>query len=261
MSDPSGSRPGRVTDETADMHGPFRIDDRFQGPTGSGQGGWTAHRFAEQLGVPVDVSIVAPIPLTTDLSVVDHESGDGWSLVAAPRDGLSATIMTASPRATIDVDTTPISVEQAATARGGFGPLDGRHPVPLCFSCGLRPDSMGVHAAALPGEDRYATDWTVPAWAAGHDGVVDEGTLWAALDCTSAWYVCRSRGERTAFTVRFAAQVIHPLRAGETYALVGWSGTADPDWDGRKRHAAAVAFARDGTCVARSESLWVSVET
>ena len=33
-------------------------------------------------------------------------------------------------------------------------------------------------------------------------GTVDGGVLWAALDCTSAWYVCHSDGERVAAGVR-----------------------------------------------------------
>ena len=33
---------------------PIRISSRFQGPSGSGQGGWTSARFAERIGVPAD---------------------------------------------------------------------------------------------------------------------------------------------------------------------------------------------------------------
>ncbi len=237
---------------------PLRIGRRFQGPTGSGQGGWTAYRFAEHIGVPVEVSLHAPVPLETDLFVTADPAADRWSLGPDPRGG-GPVVMSATPGGRIAAETEPVTIEQARSARGGFGLLARRHPVPYCFSCGLQHDSMRVHAAALD-DQRYATDWTVPEWAAGGGGAVDGGVVWAALDCTSAWYVCRSSGERVAFTVRYAAEIIHPIEVGATYALVGWAGDAHDGWDGRKRHAAAAAFGADGTCVARSVSLWVSVD-
>jgi hypothetical protein len=240
----------------------IRIGSRFQGPTGSGQGGWTAHRFAERIGVPVEVSLHVPVPLETDLFVANRAGDDGvdrW-LLAPSRDDSVSPVMTATPAEAIDVMTEPVPIEDARRAREGFAHLGPDHPVPFCFSCGLQHDSMHVHAAPLD-DHRYATDWTAPEWAATTGaGVVDGGVVWAALDCTSAWYVCQSRGERVAFTVRFAAEILHPIEAGARYALVGWAGDAHDDWDGRKRHAAAAAFASDGACVARAVSLWVSVD-
>lgn len=237
----------------------IRIEHRFQGPTGSGQGGWTAHRFASAIGSPVEVSIRAPIPLDTELRVVADADSGGWRLVTHDGPG-GEHVMTAVARDAIDVATSPVSIEQALAARGGFGAVVGEHPVPECFSCGVRPHSMRVHAGPLAdGSDRYATDWSPPEWAVT-GGIVDDGAVWAALDCTAAWYVCTSRGERTAFTVRYAAEVLRPLRAEETYSLVGWGGPTGAEWNGRKRGAASAAFASDGTCVARSTSLWVAVD-
>ena len=62
-------------------------------------------------------------------------------------------------------------------------------------------------------------------------------------------------GERTAFTVQLAVDVLEPLRPATAYSLVSWGGA----WDGRKRAGASAAFAADGTLVARSSSFWVAV--
>jgi len=237
----------------------LRIGRSFQGPTGSGQGGWTAFRFAECIPDRVEVSLHSPVPLERDLVVASDPTGDLWSL-SPGRDAGAGPVMTASPLDRIDARTEPVTIDEARRARARFTHLGSRHPVPFCFSCGLQHDSMRVHAAELD-DDRYATDWTVPGWAVGADGAPDGGVVWAALDCASAWYVCQSRGERVAFTVRFAAEIVAPIQAGATYALVSWSGNASDDWDGRKRHAAAAAFDADGACVARSVSLWVSVDS
>lgn len=238
----------------------LQIDRRFQGPTGSGQGGWTAHRFVTAVGRSLAVSIRAPIPLGTQLAVVhDSTEDEPWRLVAGG-ERTDATIMTGSSAAPIDVSTSPVSLGAAAAARQGFAGLVAEHPVPECFSCGLGGDSMQVHAAPLDdGTGRYASDWTVPDWAVSPQGV-DEGVVWAALDCAAAWYVCTSQGERTAFTVQYQVEMLAELTPGESYALVSWPGDAPDHWEGRKRRAASVAFAADGRCVAKSTSLWVAVD-
>lgn len=247
---------GTVTgDTTGDT---IRIGDWFQGPTDSGQGGWTAHRFLGQVARhtdrPMTVAIRAAIPLEVDLRVV--ASGDRWQLLAP--DGRP--IMDATEWEPAFADTDPVTLEAARGARHRFLATVDEHPVPQCFSCGRLPDSMGVHAGPLAdGTDRFATDWTVPDWAVDEHGHVDDGTLWAAIDCCAAWWVGWSRERRVALTAQYAVEQRQPLEPGATYALVGWGGDHDPEWDGRKRHAASAAFDATGCCVARSVSFWVSV--
>ena len=246
---------------------PVIIPRWFQGPTDSGQGGWTAHRFTERIGVPVTTAIRAPIPLDRELVVErgddvigdDGDASDGeWLLVDRNQDR-PVTVMTARSWEPDFPDTAPVSPSEAAGARRRFRQLIDDHPVPYCFSCGTQHDSMNVHAGPL-GDGRFATDWRVPDWAVAADGVVDLGTVWAAIDCTAAWYIGYSRGRRIAVTAQYAVEVTGPIEPDTTYALVGWSGDHDPEWDGRKRHGASAAFAPDGTCVARSVSFWIAVD-
>ena len=150
----------------------------FQGPTGSGQGGWTAHRLAKAIDAPVTVAIKRPIPLEVDLAIAAAERR-----VAS---GRPARTRPAGPgRYAVDTGLrrrrTRCRLADAADARTRF-PLHDDHPVPVCFSCGANADSMQVHSGPLP-DGRWATDWTVPEWAVDADGTVDEGALWAAIDC------------------------------------------------------------------------------
>ncbi len=239
---------------------PIRIERWFQGPTGSGQGGWTAQRFAERLDGPVTIALRAPVPLDADLHVVAASGDDDrWELVT---DG-GTTVMVASPWTPTFAETTAVTVAEAADARSRFGEVVADHPVPHCFSCGLQHDSMQVHAGPLADatDDRFATDWAAPEWAGRPDGSVDDGVVWAAIDCCAAWWVGYSRAPRIALTAQYAVEILHPIDPGTTYALVGWSGDHAPEWDGRKRHAGSAAFSADGTCVARSVSFWIAVET
>ena len=91
-------------------------------------------------------------------------------------------------------------------------------------------------------------------------GTVDPGVLWAALDCAAAWYVSYSRAPRSPVTAQYAVEITGVIEPDTTYALVGWPGDHPDDWDGRKRHGAAAAFAPDGTCVARAVSFWIALD-
>ncbi len=232
----------------------IRIGSRFQGPTGSGQGGWTAQRFAEHIPVPVTTAIKAPIPLDTDLSM--RAAAGRWELV----DPEGLVIMEATTWEPAFADTDPVPIDEARAARGRFAAFVPDHPAPYCFSCGVQHDSMNVHAAPI-GDDRVATDWTLPDWTVRDDGTVDPGPLWAAIDCCAAWWVGFTRDHRLAYTAQYAVEEVRPLEPGATYALVGWAGDHDPEWDGRKRYAASAAFDVDGRCVARSVSLWIAART
>ena len=231
----------------------FRIGQRFQGPSGTGQGGWTAALFERAVGEPLTISIRRGIPLETDLEVI--EVAGGWEL---HDDGPEA-VMTAHPRTESFVDTDPVPLDAAVRARQRFpAAAEVVHPVPDCFSCGPIESSMGVHAGPLDdGTDRFAVDWTVPAWTDA-SGEADQALLWAALDCATAWYVGYSAGRRPAFTVGYAVEALVPIESGETYSLVAWNGDYPAEWDGRKRGGASAAFDRQGRCVGRSRSFWVA---
>ena len=95
-------------------------------------------------------------------------------------------IMEATPWAPDAVTTDPVSIEDAAEARSKFVPFLDDNISMTCFSCGIHPTSMQVHGAHL-GDGRYATDWTVPDWATS--SLTASAALWAALDCTAAFYV------------------------------------------------------------------------
>ena len=231
------------------------LDSYFQGPTGSGQGGWTSALLARECEGSATIAIRAPIPLETEMWT-EHKHGK-VDLVYASGD-TPVVVLEAEPWEPHFPDTAPVSIDEAGEARSRFpfGPDD--HPVPYCFSCGLQHDSMCGHAWSIA-DGRYATDWTPPARFDIGDGTVDHAAVWAAVDCTAAWYACTAGGTRVAFTVQLAVEVLEPIRIGETYALVGWEGDGVAEWDGRKRTAASAAFDRNGNCVARSRSLWVSV--
>jgi len=246
-----------VTESRLDQ--PLIIGGWFQGPTGRGQGGWTAAKLAERIGAPVTIWLRAPIPLDVEMTV--HETSAGWECRHDDK-----VVLDARPSTPVDLETPAVSIAEATEARRRFlfGPDD--HPVPHCFSCGTQADSMRVHAGPLgeqvsdDGDERFATEWTVPDWAVADDGTVDPAVLWAALDCTAAFYVNCHPVTRFGVTASYAVDIVRPVAAGETLALVGWCGDSDPRWDGRKRGGASAAFDAHGQVVARARSLWIAFD-
>lgn len=239
----------------------IRVPLSRQGQTGKGQGGYTAHRFASAIGEPVTISLRRPIPLETDLAVIAAVGeAQGWALVdpAAPE----IAVLEAQPWTPAFPATSPVGVAAAERARVAADVDEQEHPAPHCLSCGVGEQSLRVHAGPL-GDGRWATPFRPPSWAVppegSANGAIDEAFLWMALDCSCGWYISNSGEERTAVTVQFAVQVHEPLHVDTDYVIVAWNGDHPPEWDGRKRHAAATLFDTDGRVVAESTSLWVSV--
>jgi len=224
-----------------------------QGRSGRGQGGYTAARFEAAIGQSVSISLRAPIPLEAELAVV--ETSAGWEL----RDGDQVIMGAALSDVTFGA-TKAVPADLAGQARTRFaGHVE--HAAPECVSCGLADRSMRVWAGPLDdGTNRFATDWIPPTWAGDDSGIVHRHFVWMALDCTSGFFVAGGSGERNAVTAQFAAEVIEPIRVGETYVAVGFDGRWVGDWDGRKRGAGAAVFDVDGQLVAQADSFWIAVE-
>ena len=116
----------------------MRIESRYNGPAGSGNGGWSAGVFAAEAGGtgPVEVTLRRPPPLETALTPVDGEVRDpDGELVAEVR-----------PAEVIDAVVPPVDLDDGGGRRGPL-PRPGRASVPRLLR--LRP-AAGRRAADLP---------------------------------------------------------------------------------------------------------------
>jgi len=226
----------------------------MQGPTGSGQGGWSAFQLANAVSEPVSIALRRPVPLGVDLEIVADEASEQWRMVNPNGD---ETIMIAEPATTNFAVTDPVTVADAHVARQRTPATSENHGAPNCFSCGLHHPSMKVHPGDL-GDGRFATDFRIPDWVSADYAL--EGLQWAALDCVAAMYVSYSGEPRDMFfTVQIAVQIHEPIQRGAEYSVVGWQGSYQPDWDGRKRGAASAMFDADGNCIGQADTFWLAV--
>lgn len=219
------------------------IDGRFNGPAGSGNGGYTCGLVAARVGSPaVEVTLRLPPPLDRPLAV--HRDGDA----VVVQDG-EAVVAEGSPLEALELDVpAPVSLgdaERAAARYTGFS----RHHFPTCFVCGpARAEGDGLRIFAGPvagrGDGVVAAPWT-PAESRPE-------LVWASLDCPGAFAVgWAERGETV--LGRMAAEVRALPEPGERCVVMAWPLGED----GRKLFAGTALLGQDGRVLGRARQTWI----
>jgi 8-oxo-dGTP pyrophosphatase MutT (NUDIX family) len=213
------------------------IDPRFNGPPGTGQGGYTSGLLGSRLGTTAQVTLRVPPPLDTPLRVVHGKRR--IEVYAEQR-----LVAEAEPVSLDDPPPPPVEYAEAVAAASSYpGFVD--HPFPTCYVCGPeRADGLRIFPGPLPG-GRTAAPWRVPDGA----GAV---TVWAALDCPGGWAII-SAG-RPYVLGRMAAQVRAVPPADAECVVVGaLDATA-----GRKAEVRTALYAGD-QLLAHSRATWLAL--
>jgi hypothetical protein len=224
----------------------------FNGPPGSGNGGYTCGRVAALVGTEVaEVSLRSPPPLDTPLQVVREgdrvELRDGDTLVAG---GAPAELL-------LDVPEAVAADEVAAAVEEGRERWQRGHPFPTCVVCGpARDDGLGITPATLPGRDGlFGASWTPGDTSDDGGGCARPELVWAALDCPTSAPVANF-GEGPAMVLAsLTARLGCPVRIGEPHTILSWALGAD----GRKHWAAAALYDSEGTFTCASRALWIEL--
>ena len=210
------------------------IDRRFRGPNDSGNGGYSAGRFAlEHGGDVVEVTLRLPPPLETPLVLDGGRVMDGDAVVAEVREaelGISA----------------PDAVAVGDAIAAAAPDLDS--PFPQCFVCGHArgPDGLHIHAGRVPERTVFAAPWTPT------DDTVGPEFVWAALDCPGA-YATGVPGRGVVVLGRLAARIDRVPEAGEECVVVARHNGSD----GRKHGAVTALFAASGELLGLARALWI----
>lgn len=244
------------------------IPSRFNGPSGSGNGGYSCGVVAAAFGGPAAVSLRRPVPLDQPLDLQSAENGSLCAFAAAE---LVAEAVSAPPLAAWPGPA--VSLAEAGAARDRFAaPSDGIFD--HCFVCGrARPDGFGVFSGPVgegrqadaadlsAGDDQddrtsagdvVASPWTPPAWTADAAGAVRPEFVWAALDCPG-YFALHGTDLAVAFLVRQQVEILTPPRAGVEYVAAGRA----LERSGRKGLAATAILDADGEVLAHGECLLV----
>jgi hypothetical protein len=217
----------------------MRIAAKFNGPPGSGNGGYSAGLFAgASAGGPTrEVTLRRPPPLDTDLVLAD-------GAVRAPDGALVAQVTDTDP---VPDPVPPVTLADATAAARGYVGFTA-HPFPACYVCGPEnPDGLRIFPGPT-GPGRTAAPWTVP-------DDVDAALVWAALDCPGGWAVISP--DRAYVLGRLAVTVDALPAAGTTCVVVG----AGDGVQGRKAAVRSTLYGPDGTRLATARATWIAVDS
>jgi len=231
------------------------IGQRFHGPPGSGNGGYSCGVLGKFFDGPAAVRLRIPPPLDAPMTVnvtdVGVELFHGDELVATGRP------------ATVDIEIPEppdfAAAEAAAKRYRGFD----SHFYPGCFVCGperehgdgLRVFAGPVEAGTGP-EGMVAATWIPDDSLLDSSGKVATQYLWAVLDCPGAYAF--PEPETGAILLGELAVAIHgSVSPGEKCVLIGW----EISHEGRKHYTGTALFDASGACLAVGYATWFEVPT
>jgi hypothetical protein len=220
------------------------IGPRYNGPPGSGNGGYCAGRFALAADLPddaVEVTLRRPPPLQIALQTRPAEAG--IDVYAGPE--LVAQVRPAAIAAEEVVE--PVGWDEAVAASARF-PGWHAHPFPTCFVCGPERadgDGLRLFPGRLP-DGRTATPFRVP-------GEISPELIWASLDCPGGWAVPLEG--RPYVLGRLAVRLLGTPAVGAACVVTG----AVTGEDGRKAHVRTTLWDTAGDLYATARATWLAV--
>jgi hypothetical protein len=225
------------------------IPERFCGPPGSGNGGYTCGLVATALddgAVEVALKVPPPLerPLTLEVADAAARLLDGDTVVATARGRTEP----------IDAGPTVTAAEtHDAVAHFDEAGYHAAHPFAGCFTCGpARLPGDGLRIFPAPTADPGVVVWT---WTPDPGGPVPTELLWAALDCPGGQAWMRD-GEVTAAVLgRLAVRVDRPAVPGDELIVAGWRSGRD----GRRLASGSSLRTAAGELVAAANATWIEL--
>lgn len=210
------------------------VSSRFNGPPGSGNGGYTAGLIGLLLDGPATVTLRKPPPLDVPYEV--RTTGEGLAVYCG-----AVVIANAAP-----ATDRPVAPAWRDPANAGAYPGFTDHPFPTCYVCGPeRDDGLAIYPGPLAGGGTAAT-WRVP-----HD--VGSATVWAALDCPGGWAIIAPG--RPYVLGRITVAIDEVPDPGQECVVVGECTGVE----GRKGFVRSGLYAPDRRPIAAAEAVWIAV--
>lgn len=212
---------------------------RYEGIPGLALGGYLCGLAAGAIGATAEVSLRRPVRVPATLT---HEYGEASSVLRHQGEVVAEGRAYSSPFA----QPPPVSLSDAQAAEATYAGLRV-NLFPSCFACGPAR-SPGDGLRLFPGRVRQtealACRWT-PFPSSQADPTVPAEIVWAAVDCPGIWaLVLATSPDSTerAVTGSIAAQLIHPVKAGQQYVVIAWPLGRE----GRKLYAGTAICSPDG---------------
>ena len=226
------------------------ISRRFRGPPDSANGGYACGLLASRLEAGARVRLHRPPPLEQPLSIRFNESG---ALEMLRAEQVIAEGLHDEPEGEIPA---PVAFETATLASARYRWSTG-HPFPGCFVCGPdreAGDGLRIFPGPVVGRDVVAAPWIPDSTVCDPTGLATLEVVWAALDCPSWFGLLEFERDTTVGLLgQLTARVMRRPAFQEPCVVMGWSRGRE----GRKLHAGAALYTRDGSLLGRSDAVWI----
>ena len=219
------------------------VERRYNGPPGSGNGGWTCGLVASLVDSPQGTVVTLRVPPPLETPLAGRPLGEGIGVYAP--DGTLVAEVAPAP-----LDEPPVEPVAWDVALGLVSTYPGfvDHPFPTCFVCGPQRapgDGLRLFSGRLP-DGRTATAWTVPE-------DVSAPLVWACLDCPGGW---SAAFEGRPFVLgRLAARIDALPGPGERCVVMGET----IGLDGRKAYVRSTLYGADGRLLANARATWLTI--
>lgn len=235
------------------------IDNRFHGPPGSGNGGYSCGLAGRFIDGPAAVRLRIPPPLDVALTV--HKTDGGVELLHG-----EALVATARPASVEIAVPTPPNFAAAQAASRRYRGFDS-HFYPGCFVCGPeREHGDGLHVFAGPlhtdgqtddrPEGMVAAAWIPDDSLVDSSGKVSSEYIWSVLDCPGA-YAFPEPATGAILLGELAVAIHGSVEVNEKCVVIGW----EISHEGRKHYTGTALFGESGSCRAVGYGTWFEVPT
>ena len=225
------------------------VPKQFNGPPGSGNGGYSAGLLAQHLDGPHTIRLNAPIPLETPLVFSQEE--DRTLLHAG-----ETLIMTARPEAAT-IAPRPAPSFEAARIASEHPRAFGAGEMSVCFVCGRGREpgeGLRIFCGQLDDPETAATIWTPHETFADESGFVRDEIIWSALDCPGGFSL---PDVDRALLGEMNAVILTRPPVGESLIIASWRTGGK----GRKHMAGTALYTAEGKLLAHADTLWFAVDT
>lgn len=224
------------------------IEQRFNGPPNSGNGGYVCGVLARYLDGTAAVRLKVPPPLDTELRI--GRVGDG----AVLRDGETVVAEAQPGRVDLAAPSPPTYAEAEAAAEKYRGFEE--HGFATCFVCGPERapgDGLRIFVGDVSEKNIVASPWTPDVSLADDAGRIKSEFIWAALDCPGAFTFPQVAG--MSVLGELAVAIEGAVCAGEPHVVTAWFIGKE----GRKRYAGSALYTADGKRLAIAKATWIAL--
>lgn len=225
------------------------IKKQFCGPPNSGNGGYTSGLIAKHFQGDVEVRLLQPPPLDTELDLlIDTE---GASLF-----NQDIKLAQAKPTALNILIPKAVSLQEAQHATKQYIDPE-QHLLPTCFVCGpLRnaDDGLNIFAGPTHLDHQVAAPWQPKSSLANSSGQVKSEFIWAALDCPG--YFAINRLHKISLLGCMSGSIKGQVFATKNYIVQAWLLHSE----GRKHFTGTAIFDEQGELCAASSQIWIELK-